>query len=127
MKWRQIASQTFDLTTGGAPNKVLKAEELAEACALSVATVRRAELRESETSLTMANDLAIRRALESAGVEFIDENGGGPGVRLGTGRGNNDSWCGLRGRTRGPAWRRSDFHTLRRDIQSASNSRSSSF
>jgi len=24
----------------------------------------------------------IRRALEIAGVEFIDENGGGPGVRL---------------------------------------------
>ena len=24
----------------------------------------------------------IRRALEVAGVEFIDENGGGPGVRL---------------------------------------------
>jgi hypothetical protein len=24
----------------------------------------------------------IRRALESAGVEFIDENGGGVGVRL---------------------------------------------
>jgi hypothetical protein len=24
----------------------------------------------------------ISRALESAGVEFIDENGGGPGVRL---------------------------------------------
>ena len=70
------------MCTGGAPNKVLKAEELAEVSALSVATVRRAELRESETSLTMANDLAIGRALESAGVEFIDENGGGPGVRL---------------------------------------------
>jgi len=26
--------------------------------------------------------LAIRRAFEVAGVEFIDENGGGPGVRL---------------------------------------------
>jgi hypothetical protein len=25
---------------------------------------------------------ALRKALESAGVEFIDENGGGPGVRL---------------------------------------------
>jgi hypothetical protein len=25
---------------------------------------------------------AIRRTLESADVEFIDENGGGPGVRL---------------------------------------------
>jgi hypothetical protein len=32
--------------------------------------------------MTAANDLAVRRALESAGVEFIDENGGGPGVRL---------------------------------------------
>lgn len=32
---------------------------------------------------------AIRAALEAAGVEFIAENGGGPGVRLnrGTGRG----------------------------------------
>jgi hypothetical protein len=39
-------------------------------------------LKESETALTTANDLAIRRALEVAGVEFIDENGGGPGVRL---------------------------------------------
>jgi hypothetical protein len=32
--------------------------------------------------MTAANDLAVRQALESAGVEFIDENGGGPGVRL---------------------------------------------
>ena len=32
--------------------------------------------------MTAANDLAVRRALETAGVEFIDENGGGPGVRL---------------------------------------------
>jgi hypothetical protein len=45
-------------------------------------TIRRAELAERDTSMTAANDLAIRRALEAAGVEFIDENGGGPGVRL---------------------------------------------
>jgi hypothetical protein len=32
--------------------------------------------------MTAANDLAVRRALEAAGIEFIDENGGGPGVRL---------------------------------------------
>jgi hypothetical protein len=25
---------------------------------------------------------ALTRALEDAGIEFIDENGGGPGVRL---------------------------------------------
>jgi hypothetical protein len=47
-----------------------------------VITIRRAELTEGETSLTTANDLAVRRTLEAAGVEFIDEDGGGPGVRL---------------------------------------------
>jgi hypothetical protein len=32
--------------------------------------------------MTAANDLAVRRPSEIAGVEFIDENGGGPRVRL---------------------------------------------
>jgi hypothetical protein len=49
---------------------------------VGVATIRRAELADDETSMTAANDLAVRRALEAAGVEFIDGNGGGPGVRL---------------------------------------------
>ena len=56
----------------------------------------RAELTDDETSMTAANDASGRRAraragprrrarggaLEAAGVEFIDENGEGPGVRL---------------------------------------------
>jgi transcriptional regulator with XRE-family HTH domain len=58
------------------------AEELARHCAVSVTTVRRAELMPSKTALTRANDQAIRRALEQAGVEFIDAEEGGPGVRL---------------------------------------------
>jgi transcriptional regulator with XRE-family HTH domain len=58
------------------------AEDLAKASSVGVTTIRRAELTGDETSMTAANDLAVRRALESAGVEFIDENGGGPGVRL---------------------------------------------
>jgi hypothetical protein len=58
------------------------AEDLARESAVSVATIRRAELTAKETFMNAANDLAIRRALEAAGVEFIDENGGGPGVRL---------------------------------------------
>jgi len=58
------------------------AEDLARQTSLSVTTIRRAELANEETSMTTANDLAVRRALEVAGVEFIDENGGGPGVRL---------------------------------------------
>jgi hypothetical protein len=58
------------------------AGDLSRASAVSLRTIRRAELTESETSMTAPNDLAVRHALEEAGVEFIDENGGGPGVRL---------------------------------------------
>jgi hypothetical protein len=58
------------------------AEDLSRQSAVSLRTIRRAELAERDTALTAANDLAIRRALEAAGVEFIDGNGGGPGVRL---------------------------------------------
>lgn len=58
------------------------AEDLARASAVSVTTIRRAELMEEQTSMTAPNDQAVRRSLEAAGVEFIEENGGGPGVRL---------------------------------------------
>jgi hypothetical protein len=60
------------------------AEDLARHTALSVTTIRRAELMASATALTRANDQTIRRALEQAGVEFIDGYNGGPGVRLRT-------------------------------------------
>ena len=59
-----------------------RAEDLARESAVGVATIRRAELVESETSMTAANDLSVRRALEAAGIEFMEGNGGGPGVRL---------------------------------------------
>jgi transcriptional regulator with XRE-family HTH domain len=58
------------------------AQDLARESALGLNTIKRAELAENKTSLTVANDLAVRRAFEAAGVEFIDEDGGGPGVRL---------------------------------------------
>ena len=58
------------------------AEDLARHSKVSLRTIRRAELAESHSSMTVPNDLAIRRAFEAVGVEFIDENGGGPGVRL---------------------------------------------
>jgi hypothetical protein len=58
------------------------AVDLAQQSRLGVNTIRRAEVADQGISLTAANELAIRGALEAAGVEFIDENGGGPGVRL---------------------------------------------
>lgn len=58
------------------------AEDLAQVSGVGVSTIRRAELAESLTTLTMANDQAIRLALETAGVDFINDDKGGPGVRL---------------------------------------------
>jgi len=55
-------------------------QELADAARIGVATVR---LFEGELSETRDATLAvIRHAFELAGAEFIDANGGGPGVRL---------------------------------------------
>jgi hypothetical protein len=56
------------------------AVDLARASALGVNTIRRAETADVKTSLTAANELAIRRAFEAAGVEFT--NGDQPGLRL---------------------------------------------
>ena len=58
------------------------AQDVADAAQLGVATIRRAESEDGEIGATPANAAAIRRALESAGVQFIAENGGGAGVRL---------------------------------------------
>jgi hypothetical protein len=60
--------------------------DLARHSSLGLNTIKRAEVADNGTSLTTANDIAIRRTLEAAGVELIDENGGGPGVRLRKGK-----------------------------------------
>ena len=55
-------------------------EELADAARIGVATIRQFEGGHAESRhATLA---VLRRAFEDAGVEFIDENGGGPGLRL---------------------------------------------
>jgi transcriptional regulator with XRE-family HTH domain len=53
--------------------------ELAELAQVAPATVSRLEAGEELKPRTIA---AIRSALESAGVIFVEENGEGPGVRL---------------------------------------------
>lgn len=57
----------------------LGVRELAAAAKVSVDTVARFERGEDLKERTIE---ALQRALEAAGVKFIDENGGGPGVRL---------------------------------------------
>ena len=58
------------------------AEHLATASAVSIATIRRAEASVGALRLTAANQAALRSALEAGGIEFIDQNGGGPDARL---------------------------------------------
>jgi transcriptional regulator with XRE-family HTH domain len=53
--------------------------ELAEAAKVSTNTITRFERGEPLRERTID---AVKAALEEAGVEFIAENGGGPGVRL---------------------------------------------
>jgi transcriptional regulator with XRE-family HTH domain len=57
----------------------LGVRELAELAGVSSNTVSRFEAGDELKPRTVA---AIRAALESAGVIFVDENGEGPGVRL---------------------------------------------
>ena len=53
--------------------------ELADKAGVTANTVTRIENGSDAKQSTIA---ALRAALESGGVEFIPENGGGPGVRL---------------------------------------------
>ncbi|HEY8903464.1 MAG TPA: hypothetical protein VIM48_07135 [Chthoniobacterales bacterium] len=58
------------------------AKDLAKAAGIGVATVSRAEVEDGVPSVTSANLRAMQLALETAGIEFIPENGGGAGVRF---------------------------------------------
>jgi len=55
-------------------------EKLAQQARVGIVTVRQLEAGTHEPRRATLD--VIRRAFEAAGIEFIDENGGGPGVRL---------------------------------------------
>lgn len=59
-----------------------RAQDLADAAQVGIMTIHRAEKEDGRVQMNPSTEAAIRRALEEAGVEFIPENGGGPGVRL---------------------------------------------
>ncbi len=57
-------------------------EQLAAAADVSIPTIKRLEAQDGPLGGRDQTGNKIRLALEKGGVEFIDENGGGPGVRL---------------------------------------------
>jgi hypothetical protein len=56
--------------------------DLEAASSISLPTIKRLESKPGAMAAHMSTLVALRKALEGAGVEFIDENGGGPGLRL---------------------------------------------
>ena len=55
-------------------------QELADKAQIGVVTVRQLEAGMHQPRRATLD--VVKRCLEAAGIEFIDENGGGPGVRL---------------------------------------------
>jgi transcriptional regulator with XRE-family HTH domain len=55
-------------------------QDLADKSGVGIVTVHQLEAGTSQPRRATVD--VVRRAFEAAGVEFIDENGGGPGVRL---------------------------------------------
>ena len=58
------------------------AQKLAKQTGVSWPTIQRMEASEGVPSSISKNLQAVQRTLEDAGIVFIDENGGGAGVRL---------------------------------------------
>src|SRR3954468_15047446 len=80
-------SDDFKLITGSqlrAARALLRWNQDDLACNSRVAsvTIVGAEVEDGPISVTAADARALRTALEKAGVAFIDENGGGVGVRF---------------------------------------------
>jgi transcriptional regulator with XRE-family HTH domain len=60
--------------------------DLADASKVSLPSIKRLETTPGPLAAQARTVEALRSALEAAGVEFISENGGGPGVRLRKGK-----------------------------------------
>jgi transcriptional regulator with XRE-family HTH domain len=96
MSMPQVLFNTLGLTVSR-PKAVLTSEliraarallrweqrDLEAASSVSLPTIKRLESKPGIMAAHMTTLVALKKALELAGVEFIDENGGGPGVRLG--------------------------------------------
>lgn len=62
----------------------MSVSELAVNSGVSTSTIKRIEAGTTLPKSTKANILAIKSALEAAGIEFIGTPGDGPGIRIHT-------------------------------------------
>jgi transcriptional regulator with XRE-family HTH domain len=60
----------------------LEQKALSDMSKVSLATIKRLEANPGVLTANRPTIAALQLALELAGIEFINENGGGPGIRL---------------------------------------------
>jgi DNA-binding XRE family transcriptional regulator len=60
----------------------LEQKDLASVSGVSKSTIGAFEIKDEGARLATMNNRALVEAFERAGLQFIPENGGGPGVRL---------------------------------------------
>jgi transcriptional regulator with XRE-family HTH domain len=80
MSTENVDSITADQCRGARALLDMTQPQLALAAELGLSTV--VDFERSRRPVSSDAIRAVRTALERAGIEFIDENGGGPGVRL---------------------------------------------
>jgi hypothetical protein len=57
-------------------------QKLSEASGVSKSTIGAFEIRPQGARLATMNNRALVETFERAGLQFVEENGGGPGLRL---------------------------------------------
>jgi transcriptional regulator with XRE-family HTH domain len=80
MSTENVDSISADQCRGARALLNMTQPQLASASGLGLSTV--VDFERARRPVSSDAIQAMRKALERAGVEFIDENGGGPGVRL---------------------------------------------
>ena len=68
----------------------LSVDELAQRSGVSGRTIKRMEVEDGPPNSTIANLMAIKNALEAAGIEFIGAPGDRPGIRIGAPPGRHE-------------------------------------
>ena len=80
MSTKNVDTITPDQSRGARALIDMTQPQLASRSGLGLSTV--VDFERSRRPVSKEAIQAVRIALENAGIEFIDENGGGPGVRL---------------------------------------------
>jgi transcriptional regulator with XRE-family HTH domain len=80
MSTQNVDRITSDQCRGARALLDMTQPELASAAKLGLSTI--VDFEKARRPVSIEAVQAIRSALEHSGIEFIDENGGGPGVRL---------------------------------------------